>query len=87
MDPLTLLSQEKHDHYLSRATSEAVCIAVCLCIFFFVGFLPFLLQKRNVFYTVFQANEIRTVMFLRFLFSVVEKLDFYTHKALFINLV
>lgn len=55
--------------------------------FFFVGFLPFLLQKCNVFYTVFQANEIRTVMFLRFLFSVVEKLDFYTHKALFINLV
>lgn len=30
MNPLPLLSQEKHDHYFNRATSEEVCIAVLL---------------------------------------------------------
>lgn len=59
MNPLLLLSQDKHDHYLSRATSEALCVAV-LFMHFYVGFLPFLLKKYNVFYAqpAFSTNPI-----------------------------
>lgn len=86
MNPLLLLSQEKHDHYFNRATSEEVCIAV-LFLHFFVRFLPFLLKKCIVFYTqpafitkalnlAFQANLNKIVIFL---FSPLEKLNFHKH--------
>lgn len=90
MNPLPLLSQEKHDPYLSRATTEVVCMAV-LFMHLWSDFFLFLLEKGNVLYTqpafstspvaldlVFQTSEIKTVILLPFLFYVVEKLVSHT---------